>query len=110
MAWSPPRNRAPTLSDCLRGGLGVMRVKCLRCPREGRYDTRRLLDRYGDLTTYEFCQIVSATCPNKGSQIAVQACSVGCTDLAIIHEPSCYRCWPTGRPETEATKAKQRRR
>lgn len=89
--WNIHGDRVPRLSDCLRGGLGILRVQCSRCERRGAYDVRRALARHGDvdLRQFEKAMGIGADCPKRTSRLDAERCSIHCPDLNLLHPPIC---------------------
>ena len=98
MAWSIPGDRIPHLSDCLRGGLSILRVRCTRCERRGAYDVRRAIAEFGDMTirAFEEAKKIGADCPERYAPRDIDRCGLSCPDLTLLPYPKCYHC-PDGK-------------
>ena len=89
--WNVRGDRMTRLSDCLRGGLGILRVGCARCDRRGAYDVRRAIERYGDpnLRAFEKLAGIGADCPNAHATLDAHRCSIHFRDLMLLNAPLC---------------------
>ena len=69
-----------TLGDHAAAGHRTLILSCRRCPRRGRYNLARLIERYGaDMGLPQLMTALSADCPRQQS--------VGIYDRCGIHLP-----------------------
>lgn len=89
--WNVRGDRIARLSDCLRGGLGILRVGCSRCERRGAYDVRRAIERHGDANLQAFHKLegIGADCSNANTPIDAHRCSIRYPDLMLLNPPLC---------------------
>lgn len=60
-----PRDGAITLSDLATQGCVTVAVRCLRCPRAGRYSLAGLMERFGDEKLPAVAFELSRDCPKR---------------------------------------------
>ena len=82
-----PRDGAIIFSD-LTGKLGVLRVTCEKCGRDGRYILRRLIRNRGrDAKLIDWLGELTAECPKKIAHNMNDPCEVSAiAESAVTHK------------------------
>jgi hypothetical protein len=79
-----PRDGAIIFSD-LVGKLGVLRVTCAKCGRDGSYGLSRLIEKRGrDGKVIDWLDELTANCPKKIARNMNDPCGARCPDLATV--------------------------
>ena len=79
-----PRDGAIIFSDLI-GKLDVLRVRCDKCGRDGRYDLSRLIDKRGrDGKVIDWLDELTADCPKKQARNMNDPCGARCPELARV--------------------------
>jgi hypothetical protein len=79
-----PRDGAIIFGDLI-GKLGVLRVTCEKCGRDGRYPLQRLIDGRGrDAKIVDWLRELTADCPRMIARNMSDQCGARCPDLARV--------------------------
>src|SRR5215813_13441702 len=66
-----------SLGDHAAAGYRTLPVACRRCERRGRYNVRRLIERYGrDYSLHQLMADLSADCPKQQSVSIYDRCGI----------------------------------
>jgi hypothetical protein len=66
------------------GKLDVLRVECTKCPRKGRYNVRKLIERYGRRgNMMKWKEQLNGECPRRDAQHA-GTLRLACPDLPKV--------------------------
>ena len=79
-----PRD-GPTIFSDLTGKLGVLRVTCKKCGRDGRYILARLIRNRGrDAKLIDWLDELTAECPKKIAHNMNDPCGAKCPQLPKV--------------------------
>ena len=60
----------------------MLRVECTRCGRKGRYNVRKLIEKYGrDGRMMEWREQLNGDCPKRDAKQLHDRCDLICPDL-----------------------------
>ena len=69
----------------IEGKLDVLRVECTRCQRKGRYNVRKLIERYGRKGhMMNWREQLSSDCPQRYAPQLHDHCDLICPDLPKV--------------------------
>jgi hypothetical protein len=69
----------------IEGKLAVLRVECMRCERKGRYNVRKLIEKYrrkGHMMKWR--ELLNADCPKRDATALHDRCDLICPDLPRV--------------------------
>jgi hypothetical protein len=67
------------------GKLEVLRVECARCQRKGRYNVRRLIEKYGrNANMMKWKEQLNGDCPRRDAPQMLDRCDLICPDLPKV--------------------------
>jgi hypothetical protein len=67
------------------GKLDMLRVECTRCGRKGRYNVRKLIEKYGrKANMMKWKQQLSGDCPERDAPQLQDRCDLLCPDLPKV--------------------------
>ena len=79
-----PRDGAIIFSDLI-GKLDLLRVRCEKCGRVGRYVLQRLIDDRGrNAKVIDWLDEITADCPKKSAHNMNDPCGAKCPDLPRV--------------------------
>ena len=69
----------------IEGKLNMLRVECTRCPRKGRYNVRRLIEKYGrQANMIKWNEQLNGDCPKRDASQLHDRCDLFCPDLPKV--------------------------
>lgn len=79
-----PRDGAITFNDLI-GKIEVLRVRCEKCGRDGRYILFRLIRKHGRYAkVIDWLDELTADCPKRVANSMNDQCGVRCPDLSRV--------------------------
>jgi hypothetical protein len=69
----------------IEGKLDMLRVECTRCPRKGRYNVRKLIEKYGRKGhMMKWRELLKGDCPKRDAHNLHERCDLICPDLPKV--------------------------
>ena len=69
----------------IEGKLDMLRVECTRCGRKGRYNVRKLIEKYGrKANMMKWKQQLNGDCPKRDAPQLQERCDLLCPDLPKV--------------------------
>jgi hypothetical protein len=69
----------------IEGKLDVLCVECTRCARKGRYNVRRLIEKYGrKANMMKWKEHLNGDCPRRDARSLNELCDLICPDLPKV--------------------------
>ena len=69
----------------IEGKLNMLRVECTRCPRKGRYNVRRLIEKYGcNANMMKWKEQLNGDCPKQDAPRLNDRGDLICPDLPKV--------------------------
>ena len=79
-----PRDGAIILGD-IELKLPVLKVTCIKCPRQGRYIVKRLIRAHGrNAKVIDWVDVITADCPKRIANNTNDQCGVRCPELPKV--------------------------
>jgi hypothetical protein len=71
--------RAYLVFGDIEGKLGILRIECTRCARKGRYDVRKLIEKYGrKANMMKWREMLNGDCPKRDAPQLHDRCDLIC--------------------------------